>query len=351
MPLFSFFGGKPKAFAIDFSDIALQLLEVNGTGHNASVVSYKRLEIPDGIFEHGVIKDQAKAVEVIQKLVASATPKPPNTRNIVAELPESLTFLHHFSIPASTDKRDLSEAVLEQVAGSMPFNIDEYAWDFQILEKNGDSYEVLFAAARADVVATYEQTLALAGLELLALEPESLSIARALLPQAQTKKSLVAFIDIGGKDTTIVFADTIGIRLSITRPEGGRFLTESIVKKLKINEKLAEQRKCAKGLKDKALIPAITDVLEPLIDEFKQALAYEQRVLNLPLGSIVLAGGGSRLIGLPEYLHEALSVPVQLGTSSIVIKNADPQELITISGLAERAHSLLTGINFIVPPT
>jgi type IV pilus assembly protein PilM len=351
MSLFSLFGGKPKAFALDFSDMALQLLEISGTGHGASVLSYKRMEIPDGIFERGLIKDQAKAIEVIQKLVTSASPKPPNTRNVVAELPESLTFLHHFSIPVTTDKHDLSEAVQEQVAASMPFTIDEYAWDFQVLEKNTESYEILFAAARADIVATYEQTLTLAGLNLLALEPESLSIARALLPQSLAKKSLVLFLDFGGKTTDIIFSDAAGIRLSISRPEGGRFLTETIVKKLKINDKLAEQRKCTKGLKDKALMPAITSVLDPLIEDIKQAIAYEQRVMKLPIDNIVLAGGGSRLPGLPEYLHAALTIPVQLGMPSLSIKNIEPQELITISGLAERAHSLLTGINFIVPPS
>lgn len=349
--LSSVFGG-PKAFALDCSDMAIQLLEVQGHGSNLHATSHRHITIPDGLISNGVIMDQKAVSEILQKLVAEASPEPPKSRKVVAELPESQTFMHHFSIASDTPKNDIQEAVLEQVAKTMPINLDSFAWDFQILSKTSTSIEILFAAAPAEIAASYEQTLMLAGLDLEVLEPESMALTRSLIhPDALKDGSCVSVIDIGGRGTSIILVDQNGLRLSVTRPEGGQSITQRIAKKLKLTEKEAERRKCEKGLSDVALRPAIIDALEPIVAELQRAREYYERMSGQPVNRLVLAGGSSRLRGIAEEFQNQLSLPTELGTPPIAIDRVDPQELAVVSGLAMRACTLVPGINFIVPAT
>lgn len=342
--------GRPKAFALDFSDMTVQLLEVHGHNHGLRATSQRHLNIPDGLIENGVILDQQAVAEILQKLVAESQPEPPKSKKVVAELPESQTFIHHFSIPIDTPKNEFQDAVLQQVGNTMPINLDEFAWDLQILHRSTTSIEVLFAAAPAEIAASYEQTLLLAGLELVVLEPESMALSRALIsPDALKNGACVSVLDLGGRGSTLIFEDQAGLRLSVTRPEGGRSISQHIAKKLKVTEKAAEQRKCEKGLEDPELKPAIQEALAPIIEEFQAASEYYQQINGQPVSQLVLAGGTSRLKGLSEELQEKLGIPVGLGIPPIAIDGVDPQQLAVLSGLAMRASSLLPGINFIVP--
>ncbi len=340
-----------RSFGLDVSDTSIQLLSVARTsGAQTKASSWLHMDIPEGLIEDGIILDQEGLAEVLRRVHADAKPHPPRTKRVVVGLPDTQTFIHHFSVAPNIKSEELENEIIRQVNASIPINLDDYAWDFKVISKHSHAYEVFFAAAPATVVEAYEQTFALAGLELVVLEPESLALATALgRPQALQPGKGMGIIDMGGRSTTIAFADQTGLRFSVTRPEAGAFITKQIVDKLKISKLAADQRKTQKGFKDKALAPLVESAVEPVIQEFQHAAAYYEQSTKQTLSHIVFCGGSSLLPGLTEFMQEKLGLPFKRPEPSVTADELEPERLVVAAGLATLAARDTSEINFIIP--
>lgn len=345
--LFSFLH-RQHAFALDLSDNAISLLETHG-GLRPHVAAWSRVELPAGILEDGLILDQEKLAEAIRRAMDEATPAPPATKQVVAELPESRTFVHHFTIERDVDVKEFPDIVLARAEDTLPVNLEEYVWDYEILAQSDAGYEVLFAAAPVELVQTYEQTLALAGLKLEVLELESMALMRAALKSGiPAPAEAVALMDLGGRVTTIAVVDAAGLRLSVTIPVAGDALTAGISKKLKLKPEEAEKRKRAKGFKDADVAKAMESVLAPLIEEFSAARLFYETRYPQKLTRVLIAGGSSALPGIGDVLARQLGVPVELASSPFEIPNVSSSQTMVVSGIALRAAKLSPGLSFIM---
>ncbi len=343
------FSSQPKAFAIDFSDSTLRVLEVRNSSRPLKVNSFLKIGIPEGTIEDGIINNQQVVADILAEKLANAKPRPPRSRRVAAELPESQIFLHHFQLPKELSGEDLEEALVQQVNQTMPIELENMAWDFQLLRSSDEGHNILFAAAPAEIVESYEHTLALAGLELVSLEPESLALMRAVIDQkTAAPDELVLLIDIGGRSTSLVFVLNGEIHLSVSCAAGGNLLTERIATGLKIKAEEAEELKISEGLKEKKLLPIVTEVFQPVVDEVAKASAYLQGLIGKKPAMVLLAGGTSQLVGLDQQLQAALGLPVKLAQPPLEMNERTGQlELCTVSGLAMRAVTLHRGINFV----
>jgi len=343
------FSSRPKAFAIDFSDNALRVLEVRGISRPLKPSSFIKIGIPEGMIVDGVINDQQVVADILAEKLATAQPRPPRSHRVAAELPESHIFLHHFQLPKELKGEDLEIALVEQVNQTMPIELENMAWDFQLLRSSEEGHNILFAAAPAELVESYEHTLALAGLELVSLEPESLALLRAVIdPKIAAPEEMVLLMDIGGRGVTMLFILNGEIHLSVSRAEGGDLLTQRIAADLKIKPEKAEELKITKGMKEKKIIPSVSEVFQPVIEEVAQASAYLQATMGKKPVKVILAGGTAKLFGLDEMLQTSLGLPVKLSQPPLDMgKNSNQLELCTVSGLAMRAAILPRGINFV----
>lgn len=349
--LFSFLSpivrGSP-ALALDVSDTSAQIIEV-ARGPLAEVRSFVRRDLPPGIMEDGRILDQAALADALRQAVESA-PQKPRTANVIAELPESQTLIHHFSVGRDVGVKDLPEYLLARAGETLPVNLNEYAWDYQILSKKGESYEIVFAAAPADVVVAYEHTLTLAGLKLAILELESAALARAVVkPESVSGESAAAVIDVGGRTTTFAFADKAGLQLSVSLPVAGDAFTAAIAKKLKMKTDAAEERKRKEGFRNKDAAEALREAIAPLADEYARAAGWYERTKGRKVGRAFLAGGSSALPGFLEELAARLGVPIEFGRPPFKVAGLEPHQIAVVSGLAMRAKKLSPGMNFVVP--
>jgi Tfp pilus assembly PilM family ATPase len=307
----SLFSGS-KAFALDLNDYVFQALSLKGSGVRSQATSFVRMDVPPGIVENGLIVDQAAAVEQLQKAVASAGPQPPKSRKVVAALADAHCLLHHFSVPNDQKPEQMQEIVLLEAERRMPIALDSYAWDYQLLTQGKDSYEVLFAAAPADMVAQYEQTFALAGFTLAVLEPEALSLSRALIRPNMLNEQSVAVLDLGERGGVILVVDATGLALSISLRKSETYV-------------------------------------EDAVKEFARARKFYEAKTGQTIGRVVTIGGKSHERGVQASLAKALGVSVEEPLLPIAVEGVGPEHLSTLTGLAMRATRLDPGINFIVP--
>ncbi len=336
--------GAPQAFALDISDTDIQMLEVKGI-KNGTVRAFARTDIADGIVKDGLILDQAKLAEAIRAAVDACRPNKPSTKKVVACLPDTKTVTHLFEFDTVSDKI-LRETVRQMATQTVPFNLEEMVWDFAVRSRTGERTSVMFAAAKKDLVQAYEHTCALAGLGLSILEPESLSLSRAVVDRIKLKPNeLISVIDIGGRSAIIAFIGRLGMRLTVDSPIAGRALTEAIANANKIDAAAAEKLKREKGFRDATAAEAMRDAMKPLIEEFHRAKNHLLRRNDVTLTRVFIAGGSSAMPGIVEELKTSLESETALAVPPFTISGFSPNQLAVVCGLAIRAKKLSTGIN------
>jgi len=334
---------KPEAFGLDISDLSLKVICLEKKREGFDLVSFGETQIKPGIIKGGEIKDEDSLAKIIRKAMFEVKGEKIKTKYVVASLPEEKAFLQVIQMPRLSEE-DLKSAVIYEAENYIPLPIEEVYLDSQIVPPvynqlpersegwrrtnvlRPDHLDVLIAALPKKTVDPYIFCLKKANLEPLALEIESLAIARALIKNEATD-SPVLLIDLGETRTGFVVFAGNSLRFTSSIPVSSQSFTEIISKALEINPAEAEKLKIQYGLqtntKEKgsqvfeALIPALSD----LIEQIKRYLSYYQTHAShehLPpdrkeVVKILLCGGGANLKGLPLFLNTYFKIPVEIG--------------------------------------
>ncbi len=325
---------KPKAFGLDISDLSLKIVKLKKKRGVFGLASYGEEEIKPGIIKGGEIKDETALVKIIKNALAKVQGEKLKTKYVVASLPEEKAFLQVIQMPRLSEE-DLKSAVIYEAENYIPLPIEEVYLDSQIVlpvYNHLDHFDVLIAALPKKTVDPYISCLKKANLKPLALEIESLAIARALIKNEATV-SPVLLIDLGETRTGFVVFSGNSLKFTSSIPVSSQSFTEIISKALKINPAEAEELKIQYGFQTdakkkgsqvfEALIPALSD----LIEQIKRYLNYYQTHAShehLPpdgkgVTKILLCGGGANLKGLPLFLNTYFKIPVEVGNPWINI--------------------------------
>lgn len=338
---------KSEAFGLDISDLSLKIIKLffKKKREAFGLASYGEEKIKPGIIKGGEIKDEEALVKIIKNALAKVKGEKLKTKYVVASLPEEKAFLQVIQMPRLSEE-DLKSAVIYEAENYIPLAIEQVYLDSQIIQpihNHLDHLDVLIAALPKKTVDPYISCLKKANLKPLALEIESLAIARALIKNEATD-SPVLLIDLGETRTGFVVFSGNSLKFTSSIPVSSQSFTEIISKALKINPVEAEKLKIRHGLEEEielkikdektekkvergrvfeALIPALSDLVEQIkryLDYYLTHAAHE----HLPpdgkgVAKILLCGGGANLKGLPPFLNTYFKIPVELGNPWINI--------------------------------
>lgn len=331
---------KPEAFGLDISDLSLKIVKLKKRGKIFDLASFGEQPIKPGIIKKGEIKKEEDLIKIIKDALPRVKGQPIKTKYVVASLPEEKAFLQVIQMPKMPEE-DLKSAVVYEAENYIPLPIEEVYLDSQIIlpvVNRLDHFDILIAALPKKTVDPYVACLKKADLKPLALEIESLVIARALIKGEMTT-SPVLLIDLGATRTGFIVFSGHSLRFTFSIPVSSRGFSEIISKALKVNLTEAEKLKIKCGLEKKAgggkvfeaLIPALTD----LVQQIKRCLSFYRTHAShehLPpdgkeVEKILLCGGGANLKGLPEFLSLQLKIPVELGNPWINILPESQKEV------------------------
>jgi Tfp pilus assembly PilM family ATPase len=186
------------------------------------------------------------------------------------------------------------------------------------------------------------------GLNVIAFEPDSMALTRAVVPVDVTTPQMI--LDIGSKATDLVISMNGAPHLSRAIPTGSEAIIRSAVQNLHIDPKQAEQFVLKFGLgKDKLegqIYNAIINTVETLIAEIEKSIKFFQgRYPNNQLERIIVTGGASSLPELPLYIANRFGISVEIGNAwrNVSFPSSKQNELLATSshfavaaGLAER---------------
>jgi type IV pilus assembly protein PilM len=240
-----------------------------------------------------------------------------SSKNIIIALPEPQVFTRTIKFPLLTDK-EVASAVKWEAEQYIPIPINEAIIQHQVLERreNVSPPEViaLLVAAPRVLVEKYVKVAQTAGLTVVRVETELMSLVRALAPVDGT----VLLVDFGARSTDIAIAKNGLLSFSRSVPTAGEAFTRAVAQSLGVEQKQAEEYKKTYGLSGSQLEGKVSGALGPIFrlvaDEIKKAIQFYQTEEKGDSPQAIILSGGTA--GLPEAistLSKSLGLEVVVG--------------------------------------
>ncbi len=295
------------AFGLDLSGNSFKVMQLHNKGKKIALKGYAEAVLPKGMMVNDAVTD----AKTFQFMLKQALNKPQfgkiDTNYAIVSLPESKSFVRVVQIPLMSEA-EAESAVPFEAESFIPLPIDQVYMDWQKIGISGDKMDILMIASPKEFVDKYLEVLEKAGITPAALEVESQSCHRALIPSESQETVLI--IDMNTHRTSLIMVENGSLQFTSTIPIGGGSFTESIARSLGVSSIKAEEIKVKVGLANTAEYPNIRTQLLPALTnlsaEIRNILKFHSEHSEKQVSRIVLAGGSSRLKNLAEFLSAQL---------------------------------------------
>jgi type IV pilus assembly protein PilM len=304
-------------FGLDLGDLFVKVIQLEKNGSNDFVRSYSIAPISDGCIEDGRIIDKQKIIQAIKTAIAIARPKKIKTKKVICSLPESKVFLRVLSVP-KMEKAEIGEAIKWEIEASIPLSVDQVYYDWQLISESSDKQNVLTVAISREIVDDLLEVLEGAGLEVHALESESIATSRSIIHSSENSKEVSLIVDLGSKRTNFIVAEGNIPFFTSSIPFSSNGVTDAIAKTLGIGNEEAEKMKISEGVGcfngDGSVFNSMKAYLEGLSIEIERTIDFYQNISN-ESGKVekIIICGGANLKGLVPYLAKRLKNKIYIG--------------------------------------
>ena len=343
----SLLSGVSSFFGLDIGTTAIRLVQLRDTGATKTLVKYAYVPVDIKISLSDSKADQMQLANLIATLVNEANI---DTKNVAVGLPSSRVF----TTVADFDRLPMSElgkAILYQADSLIPTPPAESKIDWALLgdsPKDRTKCEILLSSVPNKFIEERLDMIESMGLNVIAFEPDSLALPRALVPPGTTLPQLV--LDIGQYSTDLVISMGEAVRLARSIPTGVDAIIRSAQQNLNIDDKQAQQFVYKFGVsKDKLegqVYQAIIGTVDMLVNEVEKSIKFFQaRYGDTKIERMIVTGGASTIPEFPLYLANKFGINVEIGNAwrNVAFSSDRQNELLTISnqfsvavGLAER---------------
>jgi type IV pilus assembly protein PilM len=341
--------GITDFFGLDIGTTAIRLVQLKGNTASKSLVRYAYVPIDAKISMSDSRADQQKLGSIIADLVAKSQV---TSKNVAVGLPSNRVFTTVADIDRLS-KTELAKSIHYQIDSLIPTSVEESKIDWALI---GDSpvdktkMEVLLSSVNSSYVEKLLDVLEGVGLNVIAFEPDTMALARALV--APGTQAAQVIIDIGDKNTDLVIVMNEMPRLTRSITSGNSTLVRAAAQNLNIDEKQAEQLTFKFGLgKDKLegqVHNAIIGAVDVIVSEIEKSIKFfNTRYTNTKIDRIIVSGGASSLPDFPVYLANKFGLNIEIGNAwrNVTYDPSRQSELLSVSnhfavaaGLAERRN-------------
>ncbi len=348
-------------FGLDISDSSIEVLHFGRKFGKIKLAAYGRIQLEPGIVKNGTIYQKEKLAKNITKLLENTFPRPIEAKQAIISLPESKVFTHIFQLPKSLSTEQIKDTLKYEAREVIPFNFDDVYWDFQIVSEKENKKGVFFAASPKKIVKAFKKTLQIANLTPLVFDMESLALQRSLIKNYKQQEEIL-ITDIGSRTTILSIFDKNGLYSTMNIPIAGNNFTKAISNSIKTSLQKAEEIKLESEFSEEQkerILSVIKPLLDSIILDIKKSVEYYQNQEKIKIKKILLSGGSSLILGLPEYFSQKLNLKIEIvnvwkgiDVNSLFKKNTKIKPILfsTACGLALRGiekNPKTTGINLL----
>ncbi len=343
----SMFSGNSEFFGLDIGTSAIRVVQMKGGRSGKVLAQYGSIDIDPKISKSDANLDIQKLGQSVKKLIADTRITTPN---VAVGIPSNRVFMTVVDIEKLAPK-ELDQSIRLQADSLIPTPLSEAKIDWAMLGESPtdqSKVEVLLSSVPNSHVERRLDMLEHLGLNVIAFEPDSLALTRALLTPGTMPPHML--LDMGSETTDLVITLNDAPRLIRTIPVGLDAIMKAAIQNLGIDEKQAQQFVYKFGMsKDKLegqIFNAINPTVEQLISEVEKSIKFFQtRYQGVNLERIIMTGGASVIPELPLVVANKFNISVEIGNSwrNVAFPSEKQNELLAASnkfavaaGLAER---------------
>jgi type IV pilus assembly protein PilM len=217
-------------------------------------------------------------------------------------------------------QEELQESFSWHAEEHIPFDIADVNLDYELTSKSSESLHVLMAACKSDKIANVKQAIQLAGKQPVIIDVDAFALQNCYEVNYDPKAGeVVALLNIGAATMNINILN--GSRSVFARDAqvGGSQYTSLLQKELGLSYEQAEGVKrgmaLPEGIEARPIQPIIETVSDILALEVRKTMDFYRATAEegeAAIQKILLAGGGSKLPGLADYLAKRFEIPVEV---------------------------------------
>lgn len=310
-----FFKKAESLLSIDIGTSSIKLLEFDTSSARPKLVNLAVAPVRNDIIVNNTIIKPEIVCDILSGLIEE---NGIGEKRAVVSMPSPSVFTKRIKM-AKVPLDELADNINMEAANFIPHSIDAVRLDYHIVGDAGRSQiDVLVVAVKREVVDSFVECVAMAGLETAVADIDYFSIQNMFeLTRPELLDKTVALINVGARYSSINICRSGASLFTGDMALGGRFMTEALVQELGISFDEAEQLKRNKSAQHPQL-QAAREVIERNVEyvasEFNRQLSFFWSASGAEDGidAILLSGGGSLVPGLVEDLTEKTGVACEL---------------------------------------
>ena len=342
--------GVGDFFSLDIGTNSMRIVQLSGNSqHGWTLQKYAYIPIDPKLTLDSSDLGKKRLGEAIMGGVNQAGIK---TKNIAIGLPAGKTFTSIVETETLPEK-ELRKSFKYEMDKYVPMAMSDAKADYVILGPSPNDpakTEVLVSSVAKDYAESTMEMIEKTGLNIVAMEPEPLAMARSLAVPGAIDANLV--VDFGQNSTDIVIVYKDQPRLVRSVPGGFTVLIRAVASTLGINDEQARQFILKFGLNEAELQGQVFKILNSHLDNFASELAksirfFQTKYIGGKVGGIILSGYSSMIPLFPEYIEAKTNVPAMKGNPWQLVRTTSAQqnslapvasEFAVVIGLSERSN-------------
>lgn len=335
MNCFSFMSPKTLPIGLHLGPQSATLVQLSGPPDNLQL--YASAHGDFDLAEDATPEQQEQEISaMLQRLVGEHRFK---GREVVTCLGSPELFVHNVRLP-KLPPEEVAKAVLWEAEERLPFPLAEaevrHLLAGEVRQDASTKQEVILLACRNEIIQRQIQVLERAGLVPVGIDVEPCALLRSLYQGRGGDDCRRAYLHLGARATTVVFAEGDQILFLKYIASGGYHLDTSVSRHLRLPLREAARMRAVVNAADeldkndevhRTIIEAIRHPLEALSAEIELCLRYQKVTFRgRPVEKIVVAGEEASP-WLVHFLEGRLGAPCEMGNPFRGVTHQVPRTL------------------------
>ena len=342
--------GVGDFFALDIGTNSIRMIQLSGNIEKGWVLEkFAYVPIDPKLTKDDSDAGRRRLGEIILGARQQAGIK---TKNIAVGMPARKTYTAIIEVSNAPEK-ELVKTVKYEADQYVPMSVDDAKIDFAVLGVSpidAKKAEILLSSVDNAYAESLLERIEGLGLNVIAQEPEPISMVRALAPVGVQDARMI--IDLGETSTDLVVMYQDSPRLVRSIPGGLASFVKVVEDSLKVREDQARQFILKFGLAQDKLEGKVYNALSSTLENFaleltKSVRFFQNRYTGAQVGGIVLSGFSGIIPFIAEYIEMKTGVATIQGNPWQYVKVTPQQQQMLLPvasefavaiGLAERSN-------------
>lgn len=335
--------GVGDFFSLDVGTNSMRIVQLSGDAKRGwSLQKYAYVPITAQLTSDNSDLGRKRFGEAIMGAVSQAGIK---TKNVAVGLPASKTFTSIVETD-TLPPNELAKTFKYEIDKYVPMPMSEAKADYVIIGPSPNDparTEILVSSVSKEYAETTMETIERAGLNIVAMEPEPLAMARSLTTPGAMDANMI--VDFGEKSTDIVVVYKGMPRLVRSIPGGFENLVQTLANGLNVRTDQSRDYILKFGLtEDKVegqVFKVLSRPLEMYVQEFTKSVRFFQtKYLNGKVGGIILSGYASIIPLFSEYIEAKTNIPTMNGNPWQFVRTTPAEQRILAPVASEFAVAI-----------